>query len=108
MAPLGCQLLGNFNPVRIGGPMQVSIDLATPGETIHIPSNNQSAAKSLPAARHVLRYRPLAQLADRLPHIAVPLRGVQRRLVRQPQRRAPERRQLRLGHPLGADGDLIR
>ena len=120
MVPLGKTFFADSNPVRTGGPMQVSIAFA----------EAHAAAKRYPypmagTVRHEVftrrggMYFGIAHLLDypASPYDKprVPLRRLQRRPLREPQCGIPERRQRRLGHaararrrPAAARGDAIR
>ena len=73
------------------------------GEALPVSGRGQHPPRGLHAARrHVLRHRAPARLRRRLRRAAVPLRRLQRRPLVEPQRRAAERDQRRLGHPARA------
>ena len=70
MVPLGQRLFADCNPVRTGGPMQVSVDVRRGARAsrrpIRIRSTARSATRCSPAAAGVLRHRPPARLPGRL------------------------------------------
>ena len=100
MVPLGKTFLASRNPVRTGGPMQVSIAFAEAqrgGESISVSGRTLDPARSIhPTRRHVLRHRASARIRRAVCAAAVSLRRFQRRPLRQPQRGLPERAEHRV------------
>ena len=107
MVPMGRRLFAGWNPVRTGGPMQVSIEFARAARASRSPIRTRSSAASADEVftRRGGMYFGIAHLLDYpapLRQAALPLRRLQRRPLREPQRGAAERDQRRVGHPARA------
>ncbi|MBK8122277.1 MAG: DUF1615 family protein [Dokdonella sp.] len=108
----GASIVCRFNPVRTGGPMQVSIAFAERHAADH--ANPFAADGSI---RHAVftrrggliafRYRPPARLSDQLSTAPVPVCRFRCRLVCQSQCRVQSRARHCHRRALALDGDLL-
>ena len=107
--PMGKTLFGNMNPVRTGGPMQVSIAFAE-ANTDGYPYPIKESIRHGCSVAVVASGSAPATCSTTRPSIGspLPLCRLQCRLVRQPQRSLQAAVSQLSGKPLALDGDLIR